>query len=41
MQPEIIYKYPKEDIKGLEINNLAASICFPNGIKMCYEEDEE
>ena len=28
-------------LKGLEINNLAASICFPNGIKMCYEEDEE
>ena len=41
MQPEIIYKYPKEDIKGLEINNLAASICFPNGIKLCYEEKEE
>ena len=41
MQPEIIYKYPKEDIKGLEINNLAASICFPNGIKMCYEKEEE
>jgi hypothetical protein len=41
MQPEIIYKYPKEDSKGLEINNLAASICFPNGIKLCYEEKEE
>ena len=41
MQPEIIYKYPKEDIKGLEINNLAASICFPNGIKLCYEEKED
>ena len=41
MQTEIIYKYPKEDIKGLEINNLAASICFPNGIKLCYEEKEE
>ena len=40
MQPEIIYKYPKEDIKGLEINNLAASICYPNGIKLCYEEDQ-
>ena len=40
MQPEIIYKYPKEDTKGLELNNLAASICFPNGIKICYEENE-
>ena len=41
MQPEIIYKYPKEDTKGLEINNLAASICYPTGIKLCYEENEE
>ena len=41
MQPEIIYKYPKEDIKGLEINNLAASICYPTGIKLCYEDNEE
>ena len=41
MQPEIIYKYPKEDIKGLEINNLAASICYPTGIKLCYEVNEE
>ena len=40
MQPEIIYKYPKEDIKGLELNNIAASICFPNGIKICYAEEE-
>ena len=39
--PELIYKYPKEDIKGLEINNLAASICFPNGIKLCYEQNEK
>ena len=41
MQPEILYKYPKEDVKGLEINNLAASICFPNGIKLCYEQKED
>ena len=39
MEPDIIYKYPK-DIKNLEINSLAASICFPNGIKLCYEENE-
>ena len=25
----------------MEINNLAASICFPNGIKICYEENKE
>ena len=41
MQPEIIYKYPRYEVKGLEINNLAASICFPNGIKICYEEEED
>ena len=41
MLPEIIYKYPQDDKKGLEINNLAASICFPNGIKICYEENKE
>ena len=39
MQPEIIYRYPEKDTKDLEINNLAASICFPSGIKICYEED--
>ena len=41
MQPEIIYKYPQKDIKGLEINSLAASICFTNGIKVCYEDSED
>ena len=40
MQPEIIYRYPEKDTKDLEINNLAASICFPSGIKICYEEDK-
>ena len=41
MEPEILYKYPNEDIRGLEVNNLAASICFPNGIKLCYNDNEE
>ena len=41
MQPEIIYKYPEKNIHGLELSNLAASICFPNGIKNCYEEKED
>ena len=40
MEPDIIFKYP-ENNKNFEINNLAASICFPNGIKLCYEENEE
>ena len=38
MQPEIIYRYPLKDTKTLELNNLAATICFPTGIKVCYEE---
>ena len=40
MEPDIIYKYP-ENISNFEINNLAASICFPNGIKLCYEDNDE
>ena len=38
MKPEIIFRYPLEDTKTLELNNLAATICFPTGIKVCYEE---
>ena len=40
MKPEIIYRYPLEDTKTLELNNLAATICFPTGIKVCYSESE-
>ena len=36
MKPEIIFRYPLNDTKTLELNNLAASICFPTGIKVCY-----
>ena len=38
MKPEIIYRYPLNDTNNLELNNLAATICFPTGIKMCYGE---
>ena len=38
MKPEIIRRYPLKDTKKLEMNNLAASICFPTGIKVCYSE---
>ena len=41
MKPEILIKYPLEDTKNLELNNLAASICFPTGIKVCYSQDKE
>ena len=40
-EPEIIYKYPEKDEKDLELNNISASICFPNSIKVCYCEEEE
>ena len=33
MKPEIIFRYPLQDTKTLELNNLAATICFPTGIK--------
>ena len=39
MQPEVIYKYPPKDTQSININNLAASICFPSGIKICYGEE--
>ena len=41
MKPEIIFRYPLEDTKTLELNNLAATICFPTGIKVCYEETKQ
>ena len=40
MTPEIILRYPLEDTKTLELNNLAATICFPTGIKVCYSDKE-
>ena len=39
MKPEIISRYPLKDTKTLELNNLAATICFPTGIKVCYSEN--
>jgi hypothetical protein len=38
MKPEIIMRYPLKDTKNLEMNNLAATICYPSGIKVCYSE---
>ena len=40
-QPEIIYKYPQKDSQTLEINNILASICYPNSIKVCFCDKEE
>ena len=39
MESAIIYKYPIKDSKNLELNNFCASICFPTGIKVCYNQD--
>ena len=39
MKAEIIARYPLKDTKKLELNNLAATICFPTGIKVCYSEE--
>ena len=39
MKAEIIARYPLKDTKNLELNNLAATICFPTGIKVCYSEE--
>ena len=38
MKPEILFRYPLKDTKDLELNNLAATICFPIGIKVCYSQ---
>jgi len=40
MKPEIIERYPLENTSNLELNNLAATICFPTGIKVCYSEED-
>ena len=39
MESVIIYKYPLNDSKDLELNNFCASICFPTGIKVCYNQE--
>ena len=38
--PEIIMRYPEKDTKDFEISDLGASICFPNGIKICFDKNE-
>lgn len=36
MEPQILARYPLKDTKSLELNDLAATICFPLGIKICF-----
>ena len=40
IKPEIIFRYPEKDTKDFEISELSASICFPNGIKICCNKNE-
>ena len=40
MKPEIIMRYPLKDTEEVEINNMAATLCFPTGIKLCHEKNE-
>ena len=40
IKPEIIFRYPQKDGDDFEISELGASICFPNGIKICYDKNE-
>ena len=40
ISPEIYARYPEKDTDDFEISELGASICFPNGIKLCFEKNE-
>ena len=40
IMPEVISRYPLNDTKDFEISDLGASICFPNGIKLCFDKNE-
>jgi hypothetical protein len=41
VKPEIIFRCPLQDTKDtktLEVNNLATTVCFPTGVKVCCGE---
>jgi hypothetical protein len=40
IKPEFIYIYRDEKKDQIELNSFSSSSCFPNGIKLCYEQDE-
>ena len=40
ISPEIYARYPEKDTDDFEISELGASICYPNGIKLCFEKNE-
>ena len=39
IQPDILFKYPAEDSANLEISSFMASIFYPRGLKICYNDD--
>ena len=40
MKQEILLRYPLEHTKNVQLNNLAGTICFPAGIKVCYSQEK-
>ena len=38
--PDIYARYPEKNTDDFEISELGASICYPNGIKLCFEKNE-
>ena len=40
MEPEILMRYPLEDSDEIEISDLAATLCFPAGIKICHSDSD-
>ena len=40
MEPEILMRYPLEDNDEIEISDLAATLCFPAGIKICHSDSD-
>jgi hypothetical protein len=40
-KPEVLNKFPEQDLRNFEITQPTASLCFPFGIKLCYSQDEE
>ena len=39
--PELIYSYQKKNGIKMELDNNIASLCFPNGLKLCYGDKYE
>ena len=40
IEPEILMRYPLEDNDEIEISDLAATLCFPSGIKICHSDSD-